>query len=195
MGLDIGPDSVKSFSEALETTKTVIWNGPMGVFEFDKFAVGTEVRAANWPPFDCVLDHLDLSHWISFFCGVVFLFRQLLGSWRSWAAREWPPSSEVVIQSPPSRRSEWRRWWATSRRGAAPAWSCWKARSFQELWPWTTLCLLQSRQVWLARLSNPGGSSSFRIPGVDLWKCISASYITSCMMRSLLERGQRDRQW
>ncbi|RVW68855.1 Phosphoglycerate kinase 2, chloroplastic [Vitis vinifera] len=33
MGLDIGPDSIKIFNEALETTKTVIWNGPMGVFE------------------------------------------------------------------------------------------------------------------------------------------------------------------
>ena len=43
MGLDIGPDSIKTFSEALETTQTVIWNGPMGVFEFDKFAIGTEV--------------------------------------------------------------------------------------------------------------------------------------------------------
>ncbi|KAK2972035.1 hypothetical protein RJ640_005055 [Escallonia rubra] len=42
MGLDIGPDSVKTFNEALETTKTVIWNGPMGVFEFEKFAAGTE---------------------------------------------------------------------------------------------------------------------------------------------------------
>lgn len=43
MGLDIGPDSIKTFNEALDTTKTVIWNGPMGVFEFEKFAVGTEV--------------------------------------------------------------------------------------------------------------------------------------------------------
>lgn len=43
MGLDIGPDSIKAFSEALDTTKTIIWNGPMGVFEFDKFAAGTEV--------------------------------------------------------------------------------------------------------------------------------------------------------
>ncbi|KAH9315330.1 hypothetical protein KI387_023957, partial [Taxus chinensis] len=42
MGLDIGPDSIKTFSDALDTTKTVIWNGPMGVFEFDKFATGTE---------------------------------------------------------------------------------------------------------------------------------------------------------
>eukprot|EP00850_Spirogloea_muscicola_P018811 SM000176S03142 [mRNA] locus=s176:217009:219351:+ [translate_table: standard] len=42
MGLDIGPDSIKTFNEALDTCKTVIWNGPMGVFEFEKFAAGTE---------------------------------------------------------------------------------------------------------------------------------------------------------
>ncbi len=45
MGLDIGPDSVKVFQEALADCKAVIWNGPMGVFEFDKFAVGTEAIA------------------------------------------------------------------------------------------------------------------------------------------------------
>ncbi|MEH2196311.1 MAG: phosphoglycerate kinase [Nostoc sp.] len=45
MGLDIGPDSVKFFQDALADTKTVIWNGPMGVFEFDKFAAGTEAIA------------------------------------------------------------------------------------------------------------------------------------------------------
>ncbi|NP_001167912.1 phosphoglycerate kinase [Zea mays] len=45
MGLDIGPDSISAFSSALETTQTVIWNGPMGVFEFDKFAVGTKAIA------------------------------------------------------------------------------------------------------------------------------------------------------
>ena len=45
MGLDIGPDSVKTFQEALADCKCVIWNGPMGVFEFDKFAVGTEAIA------------------------------------------------------------------------------------------------------------------------------------------------------
>ena len=44
MGLDIGPDSIKTFNEALDTTQTVIWNGPMGVFEMEKFAAGTEVR-------------------------------------------------------------------------------------------------------------------------------------------------------
>ena len=45
MGLDIGPDSIKVFQEALSTCKSVIWNGPMGVFEFDKFAQGTEAIA------------------------------------------------------------------------------------------------------------------------------------------------------
>ncbi|MEM1278733.1 MAG: phosphoglycerate kinase [Cyanobacteria bacterium P01_H01_bin.152] len=45
MGLDIGPNAVKVFQDALKQCKSVIWNGPMGVFEFDKFAVGTEAIA------------------------------------------------------------------------------------------------------------------------------------------------------
>ena len=45
MGLDIGPDSVKLFQDALADCKTVIWNGPMGVFEFDNFAAGTNAIA------------------------------------------------------------------------------------------------------------------------------------------------------
>ncbi|GLJ04791.1 hypothetical protein SUGI_0003360 [Cryptomeria japonica] len=42
LGLDIGPLTIKTFSRALDTAKTIIWNGPMGVFEFEKFALGTE---------------------------------------------------------------------------------------------------------------------------------------------------------
>ncbi len=41
MGLDIGPESVKRFSALLTEAKVVFWNGPMGVFEFEKFADGT----------------------------------------------------------------------------------------------------------------------------------------------------------
>lgn len=41
MGLDIGPDSVRTFQEALADCKSVIWNGPMGVFEMEAFAKGT----------------------------------------------------------------------------------------------------------------------------------------------------------
>ena len=45
MGLDIGPESVQAFQAALADCKSVIWNGPMGVFEIDKFAKGTEAIA------------------------------------------------------------------------------------------------------------------------------------------------------
>ncbi len=40
-GMDIGPDTVKKFSNAIKDAKTIVWNGPMGVFEMDKFAKGT----------------------------------------------------------------------------------------------------------------------------------------------------------
>lgn len=45
MALDIGPESIGRFAEALKTAKTVVWNGPMGVFEMKPFARGTEATA------------------------------------------------------------------------------------------------------------------------------------------------------
>ncbi len=42
MGLDIGSEAIKTFSETIKTSKTILWNGPMGVFEIPKFAVGTK---------------------------------------------------------------------------------------------------------------------------------------------------------
>lgn len=45
MGLDIGPESAKIFAETIRAAKTVIWNGPMGVFEFSAFAEGTKAVA------------------------------------------------------------------------------------------------------------------------------------------------------
>ncbi len=44
-GLDIGPETVKLYCDAVKDAGTVIWNGPMGVFEFAKFAKGTEAVA------------------------------------------------------------------------------------------------------------------------------------------------------
>ena len=45
MGLDIAEKSIKLFADVITASKTVIWNGPMGVFEFDKFAKGTSAVA------------------------------------------------------------------------------------------------------------------------------------------------------
>ena len=41
MGLDIGPQTVERFTAALKTARTIVWNGPMGVFEKPPFAAGT----------------------------------------------------------------------------------------------------------------------------------------------------------
>ena len=45
MALDIGPDTQKAFAEALKPMKMIVWNGPMGVFEMDNFATGTNAVA------------------------------------------------------------------------------------------------------------------------------------------------------
>ena len=47
MGLDIGPDSIKAFSKVVESSKTILWNGPMGVFEMEKFEQGTKAIAES----------------------------------------------------------------------------------------------------------------------------------------------------
>ncbi len=44
-GMDIGPDTIKAFCAAVQDAGTVVWNGPMGVFEFDNFATGTRAMA------------------------------------------------------------------------------------------------------------------------------------------------------
>lgn len=44
-GMDVGPASVKLFSEAVQNAKTILWNGPMGMFERDAFARGTQAMA------------------------------------------------------------------------------------------------------------------------------------------------------
>ena len=47
MGLDIGPETAKHFSEVIKNSKTILWNGPMGVFEMSNFEHGTKVVAES----------------------------------------------------------------------------------------------------------------------------------------------------
>ena len=54
MGMDIGPESVKLFTEAVKNAKTVVWNGPMGVFEMPNFENGTKKVAEALAESDAV---------------------------------------------------------------------------------------------------------------------------------------------
>ncbi|MCI8760801.1 MAG: phosphoglycerate kinase [Clostridia bacterium] len=52
-GFDIGEESIKQFIEELKNAKTVVWNGPLGLFEFDQFAIGTNEIAKALASLDC----------------------------------------------------------------------------------------------------------------------------------------------
>jgi len=54
IGLDIGPQSIRLFSESIQKAKTVVWNGPMGAFEMPSFAHGTEEVARAIADTDCL---------------------------------------------------------------------------------------------------------------------------------------------
>lgn len=54
MGLDIGPDTVARYQEALRDAATVVWNGPMGVFEMEPFSHGTSAIATTLAASDCI---------------------------------------------------------------------------------------------------------------------------------------------
>ena len=53
-GLDIGPETRKIYQEAISKAKTIIWNGPMGVFEMENFAAGTKAVAKALAQADAV---------------------------------------------------------------------------------------------------------------------------------------------
>ena len=54
MGLDIGPETRTLYADALKDAKTVVWNGPMGVFEMSNFAAGTVAVAKELASLDAV---------------------------------------------------------------------------------------------------------------------------------------------
>jgi 3-phosphoglycerate kinase len=54
MGLDIGPKAASEYASVIRSSGTVVWNGPMGVFEFDSFAGGTKAVAQALAQSDCI---------------------------------------------------------------------------------------------------------------------------------------------
>ena len=54
MGLDIGPKTVELFKSYIQNGKTIIWNGPLGVFELEPFAVGTNEIAKALADIDAI---------------------------------------------------------------------------------------------------------------------------------------------
>ena len=98
MALDIGPKTVELFSAEIGTARTIVWNGPMGVFEIEAFAKGTKKIA------DAVADN-----------GAAV---SIVGGGDSVAAvkaRAWPTRSRT---SPPAAARRWSFWKARS----CPAW-------------------------------------------------------------------------
>ena len=54
MGLDIGPETLATYIDSLKTAKTILWNGPMGVFEMSNYAKGTEELAKAMAELDAI---------------------------------------------------------------------------------------------------------------------------------------------
>ena len=54
MGLDIGPETIKLYKDALKEAKTILWNGPMGVFEMSNYAKGTLELAQAMADMDAI---------------------------------------------------------------------------------------------------------------------------------------------
>ena len=53
-GFDIGPETIQQYAEELKKAKTVVWNGPLGLFEFDQFAIGTNSIAKALSELDAI---------------------------------------------------------------------------------------------------------------------------------------------
>ncbi len=53
-GFDIGPETIKLYEEELKNAKTVIWNGPLGLFEYEQFAIGTNSIAKALANIDAI---------------------------------------------------------------------------------------------------------------------------------------------
>lgn len=90
MGMDIGPETAKLYSDAIAGAATVFWNGPMGVFEFDQFSDGTKAVA------EAVADNEDCTSIIGGGDSVAALNKFGLAGKMSWISTGGGASMELV---------------------------------------------------------------------------------------------------
>ena len=90
MGMDIGPETAKLYSDAIAGAETVFWNGPMGVFEFDQFSDGTKAVA------EAVADNEDCTSIIGGGDSVAALNKFGLAAKMSWISTGGGASMELV---------------------------------------------------------------------------------------------------
>jgi 3-phosphoglycerate kinase len=135
MGLDNGPEATKMIQDKLSDCKTIIWNGPMGVFEFEAFAKGTFDIAdtlAELTESGCACSAaLKISRPHHLRCCAVRcrgVVRHLSHLGRPRSALQAPPSLAAVTRSRLSRRPASLRRCRTSRPAAALRSSCSRAR-------------------------------------------------------------------
>ena len=90
MGMDIGPETAKLYADAIAGAKTVFWNGPMGVFEFDQFSDGTKAVA------EAVADNEDCTSIIGGGDSVAAVNKFDLADKMSWISTGGGASMELV---------------------------------------------------------------------------------------------------
>ena len=94
MGMDIGPETAKLYADAIAGAKTVFWNGPMGVFEFDQFSDGTKAVA------EAVADNEDCTSIIGGGDSVAAVNKFGLADKMSWISTGGGASMELVEGKP-----------------------------------------------------------------------------------------------
>lgn len=98
MGIDIGDKAIEEFCEVLKTAKTVLWNGPLGVFELDSFSKGTKAIAECLAESDCVSivgggDSVTAAKKFKVADKLSFCSTGGGASWNCWRARCFPASA------------------------------------------------------------------------------------------------------